>query len=63
MQTSRRPVRRKGILGEFAGPWIGALLIAPLVLPFLLLSGGHETAALWIGVIAIGTVLAIARAR
>jgi len=63
MSPARRTPPRRTITWEIARWWVYALLLVPVVLPVILLGGGHVTAAMLIWGIAIMTVVGLARGR
>jgi hypothetical protein len=57
------PRRRRSVTWEILGRWVIALALVPVVLPVVLLAGGHITAAMLIWSIAIMTLVALVRGR
>jgi len=63
MSPAGRTPPRRTITWEILGRWVIAVALVPVVLPVILLGGGHVTAAMLIWGIAIMTVVALARGR
>jgi len=63
MSPGRPTPRRRPVTWEILGRWVIALALVPVGLPLVLLSGGHVTAAMLIGAIAVMTVVALVRGR
>jgi hypothetical protein len=57
------PPPRRTVTGEILGRWAVALVLVPIVLPVIFLTGGHVTTAMLIWTIVIMTVLALVRGR
>jgi hypothetical protein len=63
MSLGRPGSLRRSVAGEIFGRWAVALVLVPVVLPVVLLGGGHVTVGMLIWGIAIMTVVALVRGR
>ena len=63
MSPAPRNPPRRTVTGEILGRWAIALVLVPVILPAVLLAGGHVTAAMFIWGIVIMTVVALVRSR